>query len=174
MNEEMWKDIPGYEGYYQVSRLGNVRSLHGNHNKKYHNRYLKHSVRGNVRKVVLCKNNVTKDYSIPQLVMLAFVGEANGRIVWHIDRDTTNDKLSNLKYITKGEMCKIVGNARNLDGHRDGASKPCAFIKADGTRTEYGSFLELFTKEGISRYHARLISKGTPSELYKGCKIEFL
>lgn len=174
MNEEMWKDIPGYEGYYQVSRMGNVRSLHGNHDKKYHNRYLKHSIRGTIRNVTLSKDNKTKTFTIPKLVMLAFVGEPNGRIIWHIDRDTTNDRLSNLQYITKSEMCKLIGSERNLVGLRYSGSMPCAFIKADGTRTEYDSFKSLYTAEGMSRYYARLIAKGTPPELHKGCKIEFL
>lgn len=34
MNEEIWKDIKGYEGLYQVSNLGQVKSLNYNHTKQ--------------------------------------------------------------------------------------------------------------------------------------------
>ena len=56
---EEWKDIIGYEGLYQVSNLGNVRSLNYNHTNKPKN--LKQTVDNNGYLVVsLCKNNIKK------------------------------------------------------------------------------------------------------------------
>lgn len=169
---EMWKDIPGYEGHYQVSALGNVRSLKGNYRKQCKNIYLKPSIQHGHKHVALCKDNVVKHYLIPQLVMLAFVGEPNGKLVWQINRVKTDCRLSNLRYISRSEMNRMISvGPYNTP---PSPSKPVAFIKADGIRTEYGSILELCSKEGLSKYHARKIIKGTPSEIYKQCKIEYL
>jgi hypothetical protein len=71
-------------------------------------------------------------------------------------------------------MALLIRAVKNLESDRRFKLKQCVFIKPDGSRTEYKSFSELYTQEGMSRYHARLIAKGTPSDIYKGFKIEFL
>lgn len=169
---EMWKDIPGYEGHYQVSALGNVRSLKGNHRNQYKNRYLKPSIHHGHKHVALCKGNAIKHYLIHQLVMLAFVGEPNGNLVWHINRIKTDCRLSNLRYISRSEMNRLTSSGPY--GLPPTHAKPVAFIKEDGTRTEYNSILDLCTKEGMSKYHVQKIINGAPSEIYKQCKIEYL
>ncbi len=49
---------------------------------------------------IYVKNNKRSHHSVHGLVMLAFVGERNGLQINHIDRDKTNNKLSNLEYCT--------------------------------------------------------------------------
>lgn len=95
MNEE-WKDIPNYEGLYQVSNLGRVRSKR---------RILKPYVtkRGYCR-VGLTRNSKTKHYMVHKLVMHSFIGEKYMPID-HIDCDKTNNKLENLEYVTTRENC---------------------------------------------------------------------
>lgn len=58
--EEVWKDIPGYEGLYQVSTTGEVRSL--NYNGTSETKLLKQSTnKKGYKRVVLCKNRKKKN-----------------------------------------------------------------------------------------------------------------
>ena len=109
--EEIWKDIEGYEGMYQVSSLGNVRSL---------NRIVRHNYGGDAHKVgklktvslskrgyrfvSLYKNNTIKGFRVCRLVYAAFVGPIpEGMQVNHIDECKTNDAVWNLNLMTPKE-----------------------------------------------------------------------
>lgn len=111
MKNENWRDIPGYEGLYQVSDLGNVKSL---------NRIVKHSTSGYLtlkekllkprkstqdRKYVdLNKNKITKRFYIHTLVAQTFIGERpEGYDICHISGDNQDNRLVNLRYDTKGQ-----------------------------------------------------------------------
>mgnify|MGYP003301545730 CR=1 FL=1 len=65
---ETWKDIKGYEGLYQVSTMGRVKSL--KHNKE---RILKEGNNGHYLFVSLCNNSVQKMFYIHRLVAEAFI-----------------------------------------------------------------------------------------------------
>ena len=105
---EIWRDIKGYEGLYQVSNLGRIKSLEKiiNANFKYGNTHnykekiLKpfKETRGYL-KVRLYKNGVAKNYKVHRLVANAFLGE-NNLTVNHIDKNKENNKLENLEYMT--------------------------------------------------------------------------
>lgn len=68
MQNQIWKDIVGYEGLYQISNLGNVKSFHLNTERilkspaDSHGYYI----------VVLCKNKKGKSFKVHQLVAMAF------------------------------------------------------------------------------------------------------
>lgn len=96
--EEVWKDIPNYEGLYEVSNFGNVYSVR----KKIR---LKPGDNGyGYLSVVLCKNGIQTNYKVHRLVMLAFIGEPPaGCEVNHIDGNKSNNRLDNLEYITSSE-----------------------------------------------------------------------
>ena len=110
MKEEIWKDIPGYIGVYQVSNLGRVRSL---------DRYVERGKRGFFKEGQIQKlqNNGNgylykqlkykgkyRNFYIHRLVLMVFVGERpDGMVICHKDGDTTNNKLSNLRYDTPKE-----------------------------------------------------------------------
>ena len=65
--EEIWKDIEGYEGKYQVSNMGNVRSLNYNNTGKPRN--LKQKInRYGYNEVKLSKFNKTKNFLVSTLV----------------------------------------------------------------------------------------------------------
>jgi len=99
--KEEWKDIPNYEGYYQVSDLGNIKSL------KRSGKVLSKIVANNgYLRVHLSKDATKKVWGIHQLVAMAFLGhKPNGHkiIVDHIDGDRTNNNLYNLQVITQRE-----------------------------------------------------------------------
>lgn len=117
---ENWKDVPGYEGRYQVSDLGNVRSVDRRVRLVAHGKETTRHSPGCVLRpgtaqsghltVALGKGN---SQWVHRLVMLAFVGPCpEGCEVLHLDHRPTNNTLANLKYGTRGEnvaMDYVVG-----------------------------------------------------------------
>lgn len=115
MQEEIWKDIPGYEGLYQVSNLGRVKSLDRVVNAggtKNENRVslkkgklLKCSLttRGYSR-VSLSIKSITKQLLIHRLIALCFLDKVEGKVnINHINGIKTDNKLSNLEYVNQRE-----------------------------------------------------------------------
>lgn len=99
--EEIWKDIPDYEGLYQVSNLGQVKSLNYNHTGK--ERILKTGLDkdGYVRLNLF--NIKTKTERVHQLVAIAFLGHIpNGyeTVVNHIDNNPLNNNIDNLELVS--------------------------------------------------------------------------
>ena len=98
--QEIWKDISGYEGLYQVSNCGRVKSLNYNHTKTGKVLCEKHH-KSNYVTVVLCKNGVNKNKSIHTLVATAFIENPNNYpCVNHIDGNKRNNNVSNLEWCT--------------------------------------------------------------------------
>ncbi len=106
---EVWKDIPEYEGFYQVSNLGNVKSLDriSSYGRKLKGKVLKAFVRNTTYFAVnLCKNNKSKLINIHQLVAIAFLNHKPcglKLVVNHIDVNPKNNNLYNLEVITQRE-----------------------------------------------------------------------
>lgn len=116
MAEEIWKDIPGFEGQYQVSNLGRVKSLaryarlkhwSGTESmRKVHERILRpgKSKSGHVS-VAIGKGN---SRLVHQLVLEAFVGECpENHEVLHLNHVPNDNRLENLKYGTRSENMKM-------------------------------------------------------------------
>lgn len=97
MGEEIWRDIPGYEGIYQVSNLGRVKSFWNKKEKLLKPRPNKQGY----LQVDLHKNNKSKFRLVHSLVMEAFVGpRPDGLDVCHNDGNRRNNHLDNLRYDT--------------------------------------------------------------------------
>ena len=122
MEKEIWKDIPGYIGVYQVSNLGRVRSLdrfveRGNKGffKEGQIQKLQNNGNGYLYKQLKYKGK-HRNFYIHRLVLMVFVGERpDGMVICHKDGDITNNKLSNLRYDTPSE--------NNIDQFRQGSRK---------------------------------------------------
>lgn len=103
--EEIWKDIPGFDGY-QASNLGRIRSL-----KRGKERFIGSKAKmpnGYIRCYVHIKN---KTYTIGRLILSAFIGPANnGEECDHIDRNPENNNLSNLRWVSRTENLLNRGN----------------------------------------------------------------
>ena len=108
--EEIWKDLPTYEGLYQVSNLGNVKSLPrvrttgtGFYISKEKQLKKYKDIEGYMR-VCLCKNKKQNVRKVHQLVAMSFLNhipEGMSKVIDHINDDKTDNRLENLHVVTQ-------------------------------------------------------------------------
>ena len=105
---EEWKDIKGYEGKYQVSNIGNVKSLNYNHTHK--EKILKLGKADSFFKyctVDLFKDGKHNRHFVHRLVAQEFIPNPNNLPqVNHKDGNKLNNKVTNLEWITQSENVK--------------------------------------------------------------------
>jgi len=123
-----WKDIPGYEGLYQVSNQGDVRSM----DREYMAYHWKSKELRLVRKTgkVLTKINDGRVYhkvnlglnnqrKVHIIVALAFIPNPEGKpTVDHINRDSQDNRVSNLRWATYSEQNLNQHHALGVSGQR--------------------------------------------------------
>ena len=99
---EVWRDVKGYEGQYQVSNKGNIQSVErkNSRGRKCGGRILKPGYDKNGYLLVsLYKNGKVKTKKIHRLVLETFIPNPNGfSQVNHKDENPSNNKLSNLEW----------------------------------------------------------------------------
>jgi hypothetical protein len=119
MKTEIWEDIPGYEGRYQVSSLGRIKSLE--------REFIRHDWRTGLPTLVSVRERILKagrfnrlghfsvflrdekhpngiGVPVHKIVMLTFVGEPPvGTEVLHINSNPVDNQLTNLRYGTRSE-----------------------------------------------------------------------
>ena len=103
MQDEVWKDILGYEGVYQVSNLGRVRSLSRKGTKSKDTYILKiQKYKTGYLYVNLCKSNKRRKWKIHRLVAIAFIpNPSNLLYINHKDENPTNNCVENLEWCTQ-------------------------------------------------------------------------
>ena len=106
---EVWKNIPGYEGYYQVSNLGRVRSFYrvrtykSGASKLLEGKMLKPTMSKGYKQVILTMNGRRRSFKISQLVAMAFLGhkpDGHKLVVDHINGNRSDDRVENLRIVT--------------------------------------------------------------------------
>lgn len=110
---EIWKDIPDYEGIYQASTFGNIRTVEGKTtcDKRHGVRHWKSRIlkgRGDCyntgKRVGLWKNGQGKDFLVARLVATTFLGNPpEGFTVNHIDGNRMNNRIENLEWLSIGD-----------------------------------------------------------------------
>lgn len=146
--EEIWKDIPSYEGYYQVSNLGNFKSLprvvkyKTNGCRNYPSKCLLTEItKDNYQRITLMKEGVKTRYQAHRLVALAFIPNPDNKpFINYIDGNKSNNIVSNLEWCTASENIIHADNTglRNMSNHNPSNSRK---IKCIETREVFLSCL---------------------------------
>lgn len=137
--EEIFKDIKGYEGYYQISNQGRVKSLSRvvtfsrGMEKKISIKILSinvNSVSG-YGSVLLSVDSIKKRFTIHRLVAFAFLEYVEGKEVNHINGDKLDNRLENLEFVTKSENIKHA-HKTGLINRIDVGNKPVLQYDLEG------------------------------------------
>lgn len=110
---EVWKDIEDYEGLYQVSNFGNIKSLsrevydasgkfHYTINEKIRKKYLDNNTGYYV--IVLSKGGKRKTHKVHKLVAMSFLKhepDGHNLVIDHINEDKTDNYVDNLRIVTQ-------------------------------------------------------------------------
>ena len=139
MDKEMWKDIKGYKGLYQVSNLGKVKALARERNNQYSNKeiILKQSEDGKgYLQVILNKNGERKSFKVHRLVAETFIDKSNFKYmsnenikeidinkleVNHINEfDKKNNSVTNLEWCTKLYNCNYGTRNQRVNSWKNG------------------------------------------------------
>ena len=162
MMEEIWKDIEGYEGLYQVSNLGRVRSLGRTINRMTRWGTVKpYTISGRVLKILSASfdacyvhlfdiNGTSTNHTVHRLVAKAFIPNPNNLSdVNHKDENRKNNNVENLEWMSHVDNCNY--GTRN-DRSKVKRSKPVQQIDADGNIVaEYPSVIDAWRATGIHR-----------------------
>ena len=172
MNEE-WKDIPGYEGLYQASNTGYIRSVEGKTTsnsryavRKWSSRILKPKKRMRTNgmydhRVELWKDGTHKSLLVARLVAMTWCeGYKEGLTVNHIDGNPLNNVVANLEWVTRSENIQKGYET----GLYDNARKKCVLKdKEDSSMHVFNSQYEAskFLCHGKKYVNNRIIKNKT-------------
>jgi hypothetical protein len=167
---EIYKQIVNYENLYEVSNLGNIKSLEKGDGNGYKTRLLKQEVikrdHTNYRRVTLSKNGIIKRFQVHRLVALHFIVNIDNKLlVNHIDNNGENNCVPNLEWATQSEnMIHADKQGRLLNSQSSGGkasgiiSKDKAIIKYDnliGTVINNWTILNITSIEKHTKCNAR-------------------
>lgn len=174
IQREIWKPVVGFEGFYEVSSRGNVRSCEREHTyddkrvgtitRRRKSQTIAQAKRGKYRSALLSKNGERTSHLTHKLVIEAFTGpRPDGLEVRHLNGIASDNSASNLCYGTKLE------NAADRDAHgrtyRGEKHAWCRLSDAEIERIHSDAkniarLEDLAAKYGISRTHAWNIKTG--------------
>lgn len=128
-NPEVWKNIPDYDGIYQISNYGNVKSLKRKSTSKGV-QILKPTMNKGYRMISLSKNGIVRGFRIARLVAFLFCENPENKTqVDHIDGNKTNDFYLNLRWVTPKENSNNPITIENTKRSKLG-NKNFAYIKS--------------------------------------------
>lgn len=123
--KEIFKPIPGYENLYEVSNLGNVKSLGNGNSNASKERLLKQNNDSNgYPQVKLYKDGKGKLFKVSRLVGIVFVANPKKKPeINHVDENKENNFYKNLEWSTRKENCNHgTRNKRIVKSRRNGES----------------------------------------------------
>ena len=186
MEQEIWKPIKGYEGYYEISNLGRVKALEryvkqGNGVRHCVERIVPHHLNVNgYPAVTLCKEKISREYRVHRLIMEAFVPNPENKpfidhrdtnklnyIVFLNEDGTINYDKTNLRWVTPKENANnpiTLNNGR--EGNYDNKEVQKRKLETRKRRNSATAPIEVFqyTKEGVfvnSYYSSHEAQKST-------------
>ena len=139
MCKEIWKDIKGYEGLYQVSNFGRIKKIRFINNvcniEKEHLRKL--NVRNGYYIIQLSKNGARKSHQVHRLVAEAFIPNIENKpFINHKDYNPLNNNVNNLEWCTQKEnvnwsICNM--KKRKKTTHSNTGEKYISYRKENNT-----------------------------------------
>lgn len=161
---EEWKAIKGYEGLYQVSNKGRIKSVQRNGTING-DRIIVPNCSGRYARIGL-RNKEKKSYSVHRLVAEAFIPNPHGLPqVDHIDGNRYNNDVNNLRWTTAKQN---RNNPITVNRHREAMKKLCSGenCKKVGQYTKEGIMLQWFT----STHEAERCTGISRSNIVAACK----
>lgn len=171
---EEWRSVEGYEGIYEVSSLGNVRSLDrvviDKRGARY--RYRGRTIKSSKCKMwgywrlLLCQGCKCSSFQVHALVARAFLGaKPDGMQTNHIDGNKDNNAASNLEYVTATDNCRhyvALGLRNTMKGERHIGAKVTTDQVREIRRLRNGGMIlkEIAEKFGVSVSTAGKIANG--------------
>lgn len=150
MSKREWRPVPGYEGLYEVSNDGLVRSLFR------YKKVLKPHLRNGYHNIQLWKNKVGKYIGLHRLVAMAFIPNPKGLpYVNHKDECPTNNNVENLEWCTP-QYNSTYGTARQRCKAKTNYKDPKRLEWARKLGLSMGKPIDQYTKDGqfIKRYRS--------------------
>lgn len=179
---EQWKAIPGYEGLYEASNLGQIRTAEWKitSNARYQRRVWKQRVmkqkvadrksgKHKDARVCLWKDGKEKTWLVSRLVALAWCeGFHDGLTVNHIDGNPLNNAASNLEWVSLGENIRHAFSTGLIQ-----SNTPCVLISSSGEHKSYVSQTDAARSIGRSgSYIANCKMFGRPIRSVSGERYE--
>jgi len=163
MKKEIWKDIVGYEGLYQVSNLGRVRSKYDKYSRYGNKNNMQSKINDeyNILKPVdtgkgylrvrLSKNKKISNKAVHRLVAQAFIpNERNKPFINHIDGNPSNNCVSNIEWCTPKENINHAITNNLIQHHKIKMfNKDGVLLKTFNSRKEVEIFLgrKIYTEQ---------------------------
>lgn len=145
IESEIWKDIKGYEGLYQVSNLGRIKSF--SKRKELIRKPTKNKKRNGYLEISLFKNNKEKRFKVHRLVAEAFIpNPENKEEVNHIDGNKSNNNKNNLEWVTDKENKEHAWKNGLMNSNHKKVKIIC-----NETKEEFESVVECSIKMDIDR-----------------------
>lgn len=180
---EVWKDIEGYEGFYKVSNLGNVKSLERivTYGDRFHTvveKMKKQTVKIDPRKntgyniVSLYKNNKGTHFYVHRLVATAFIDNPDKKeTVNHLDGDKQNNKLDNLEWSTylENNTHAVETKLTDYSNRKNEQTKSIGVKQQDKDGVVINTFLSMREAQRQTGCDATQISKCCKNQS-KSCK----
>ena len=174
--KEEWRDIKGYEGKYQVSNLGRVKSLKDRYGN-YREKILKPGEYRGYLQVYLCKENKSKPFKVHRLVALHFIDNPNNYPqINHKDENKTNNSVSNLEWCTAKynsnygtRVSRIKSHHKYLYGSKHHKARKVLCIT---TGKEFGCIKEASKYYGMPEQNISVCCKGKRKSAGKGTSKE--
>jgi hypothetical protein len=164
-----WKDISDYEGYYQISNTGLVRSLDrevktkGGSIKICKSKIINTGMSQGYKQALLTKNNKRKMFRINRLVALHFCNNPDNKPwVNHLDGIKHNNCFNNLEWCTPSEnmqhaydtgLMKPARNRLGFSGKKHVQSMPVLQFSLDGILVDEFDSINLVKTKGFTPQH---------------------